>query len=171
VIRIPTSVGGGHAESASAWSGSTARGAPSADAPHREQAGSAGQGRIAPVVLAVVVVCALVGGLAAFASTLGGTTSSPHPAASIAPAATNAHGTRAGTRISRAGARPVASGRTDSGRAAARPAPTPAGAARGVTKKPTARPAPTAKPAPTGKAGHRAGHRARRQPPKRPVKH
>jgi hypothetical protein len=176
VIRIPASVGGGHAGSASAFSGAqptrprsgpalTARGAPSADAPPWEQTGSDGRGRIALVVLAVVVVCALVGGLAAFAATLGGTASSPHPAASIAPGATSAPGARAGTRVSRAGARHVASRRADSGRAVAPPVPTPTVAARAVTQK------PTAKPAPTGKAGHRAGRRARRQPPKRPVQH
>jgi hypothetical protein len=91
VIRIPASVGVGHA-----------------DAPLWEQTGSGGQGRIAPVVLAVVIVCALVGGLAAFAATLGGTTSNPHPAASIAPEATNAPGARAGTRVSQAGARHIA---------------------------------------------------------------
>jgi hypothetical protein len=169
VVRIPAQVRGGRAEDSAPVSGGaggtaaprrrprlalTWRGAPSADAPPRGQPGADGQGRIAPVVLAVVVVCALVGGLAAVAATVGGTTSSPHPAASIAPEATQPPGARAGTGVSRAGATHVASGRADSGRAAARPAPTPTGTPHGVTKK------PTAKPAPTGKAGHRAGRRA-----------
>ena len=56
----------------------------SVNAPPVEQVRSDGQGQIAPAVIAIAVVCALLGGLAAFAATLGGTTARPHPAASIA---------------------------------------------------------------------------------------
>jgi hypothetical protein len=71
----------------------TAREEPSVDAPAWEQAGSDTRGEIVPAVIAVVVVCALLGGLVALAATVGGETSSnPGPAASIAPRGTTAPG-------------------------------------------------------------------------------
>lgn len=98
VIRIPASIGAanpedpaadsGGAQSAGrrAWLALATREAPSVDAPAWERGGTGRPGRIASVVIAVVIVCALLGGLAAFAATLGGAaTSTPGPAASIAP--------------------------------------------------------------------------------------
>jgi hypothetical protein len=169
VIRIPASVGIGQAgDPAPASSGAeAARRRPpfaltthegqSVDAPPWEQPGADGRGRIAPAVIAVVIVCALLGGLAAVAATLGGeTSSSPGPAASIAPAGRTAPSGRAGTGVRGAGAKHVGGGHRDSGRgrAAPRPAPT-----RGTARK------PTAKPAAAGRAGRRADGREHHQQP------
>lgn len=129
------------------------REAPSADAPPWEQSGADGPGRTALAVLAVVVVCALLGGLAAFTVTLGGRAPvSPGPAASIAPGTTPPGVGPAGTKVSRADTKHAArghsdtghsnTGHSDSGRGGVAPVPTPTtGTARGVTGKPTAAPA------------------------------
>jgi hypothetical protein len=181
VIRIPGSVGVEHSgDSASASGGAgwprqrsplalTAREAPSVDAPPWEQAGSDGQGRIAPAVISVVLVCGLLGGLGAFAATLGGrTNSSPGPAASIAPAGTTAPGGRAGTRVSGVGSKHTDGGEHHSGGGgAAAPLRTPAAAAPPGT--PTAAPRrgagkPTAKAASPGGAGRSADHQQPKEP-------
>jgi hypothetical protein len=184
VIRIPASAGPEHpGDSASASSGAeptrqrsrlalTARGAPLADEPPWEQAGPDRPGQIAPAVLAVVVVCALLGVLAAVAATIGGrTSSSPSPAASIAPAGVTAPALRAGPGASGAGAKHGGGGHGNGERGRAAPPRTSAGAARGVTGKPTVAPAPagaaravtgkpTATPKSTGRAGRGAGRAA-----------
>jgi hypothetical protein len=173
VIRIPAAAGPEHpGDSASASSGPeptrqrsrlalTARGATVPDAPPWEQTGPDGPGQIAPAVLAVVVVCALLGALAAVAVTIAGRTgASPSPAASIAPAGVTVPALRAGTGVSRAAAKHGGGGHGNSERGRAAPPRTRAGAARGVTGKPTATPKPGATPKPTGKAGRGAGRAA-----------
>jgi hypothetical protein len=179
LIRIPAWSGVEHRGDAGAdgGAGSTrrrsrpalaVREAPSLDVPSWEQAGDGAQGRIAPAVLAVVVICALLGGLSAFAVTRSGSTPvSPSPAASIAPAGESASGgAPAGTKVSGAGTKPVARGHGDSGRGDAAPAPTPtAGTARRVGRK------PSATPSVAGRAGHRGDDRKPRRSPKRAVPH
>ena len=166
VIRIPASIGLGHPDSAPAVGGaartrrrsrsaSTAREEASADAPSWEKVRSDGPGRAMPVVIAVVLVCALLGGLAAFAATLSESApAGPDPAASIAPAGATAPGGRAGTGVSGAGAKPTSGGHASSGpgdsrRGSASPPPIPSRSTPpGPTAKPTAKPSakPTAKP-------------------------
>jgi hypothetical protein len=153
------------------------REAPSVDAPPWEQAGDDRQGRTALAVLAAVVVCALLGGLAAFAVTLGGRTPvSPGPAASITPGVTPPGVGQAGTKVSGAGSKHVARGRvarghgdsghSDSGRGGGAPVPTPTtGTARRVTGKPAAAPA-------SAEGARRRGDGSKRKPqPKRAVQH
>jgi hypothetical protein len=168
VIRIPASVGIGHAgDSAPGSAGAEATGqrspfalstreGQSADAPPWEQAESDQWGRTASAVIAVVIVCALLGGLAAVAATLSGRPSSrPDPAASIPPTGIPAPAGRAGTGVSGAGARhssrrPGAPPKT----AAPLPAPT-----RGTAGK------PAAKQASAGRTARRAAGRTRQQKP------
>ncbi|MGD0702948.1 MAG: hypothetical protein ABSA02_24075 [Trebonia sp.] len=118
-----------------------ARAAPSVAAPAWEQAADDGRGGIASAVLAVVGVCALLGGLAAFAATFSGNVpASPSPAASIARSGVTAPGGQAATGVSGAGTGQVAHGRHDSGRGSAAPLRAKApGTTRGVTGKPSAR--------------------------------
>ena len=110
VIRIPALIGirppgdsasvstGAQRTRGRSRSASTAREAASVDAPPWERVGQDGPGRVAPIVIAIAVLCVLLGGLAAFAATLGGSApASPGPAASIAPAGATASGPRAGT--------------------------------------------------------------------------
>lgn len=113
------------------------------DAPLGEQVGSEGQRRIAPAVIAVVVVCALLAGLAALAATLGGATANPHPAASIAPRGTTAPAARARTGVSRAGIKHIG-GHGHSGHGSATPLHA---TTRSVVRKPTATPARRVAPA------------------------
>ena len=130
VIRIPAPIGGGPpGDSASVSTGaqrtrgrsrsaSTAREAASPDAPAWERVGQDQPGRVAPIVIAIAVLCVLLGGLATFAATLGGSApASPGPAASIAPAGATASGPHAGTGASGAGAKHTAAGHASSGRA------------------------------------------------------
>jgi hypothetical protein len=63
----------------------------------RREVGSAGRRRTALAVLAVVAVCALLGGLAAFAATVGGATAVPGAALSIAPGGVLPADARAGS--------------------------------------------------------------------------
>jgi hypothetical protein len=83
------------------------REARSAEPPPWEQGGSDGPERIALAVLAVVIVCALLGGIAVFATTLGGSTASPSPAASIAPTGSTPPAGPAGTAVSGASGKPT----------------------------------------------------------------
>jgi hypothetical protein len=150
VIRIPAPVGVEHRrDSAPASSRAeptrrrfplifTMREAPSVHAPRREQVALDERDRIAPAVIAVVVVCALLSGLAAFAATLGGgTSSSPGPAESIAPGGITASGGSARPGVSGAGAKHTGgSGHGGSGRGTAVPLRAPTGAARGAAGKP-----------------------------------
>ena len=130
VIRIPAPIGGRRpGGSASAASGtkqgrrrsrspSADREAASGDAPPWERVEQDGRGRTAPIVIviAVAVVCALLGGLAAFTATLGGSApASPRPAASIAPAGATAPGARAGTGATGTGVKHTAVGHRSSG--------------------------------------------------------
>ena len=132
VIRIPASIGLGHPDSARAVGGAartrhrsrsaSTAGEASVDAPSWEKVGSDGPGRAMPVVIAVVLVCALLGGLAAFAATLSESApAGPGPAASIAPAGATAPGGRAGTGVSGAGAKPTSGGHASSGHASSGP--------------------------------------------------
>jgi hypothetical protein len=153
VIRIPASVGIGHpgdsppacgaaaATRPRSPSASTAREAPSEHAPPWQQAGSDGRGAIAPAVIAVVIVCALLGGLAALAATLGrGTSSNPSPAASIAPTGVTAPSGRAGTGVRGADANHSGHRHGAGGRGSAAPlhAPTRATARKPAAKRPSA---------------------------------
>jgi hypothetical protein len=179
VIRIPASVGIGQAgESAPALGGAEATRQRSRSAPTtrdaqsaEEPAGSERYGRIALAVITVATVCALLGVLAALAATVGrGTSSGPGPAVSIPPeGATTASG-RAGIGVSGVGANHGDGRHGDSGHSSAAPLRTapgaaapraPAGAARGVTGKPAARPTST------GGAGRGAGRPAHHRQVKR----
>jgi hypothetical protein len=171
VIRIPASVGVEHpGDSASASSRAEPMPqrpplalaeveAPSVDEPLWEEVGSEGQRRIAPAVIAVVVVCALLGGLAALAATLGGTAANPHPASSIAPGGTTAPGGRPRPAVSRAASKHMG-GQGHSGHGSATPLHA---TTRSVVRT------PTATPASSGGAGRRAASRKHHQQPKRAV--